>query len=87
MTGEDVRLTIDTSGSNLATGKTSAAVADSGLQGTSESDMHLEKQAWFENAVREKLDLPIGYVKVAVLVVRWHEEVDEWPAEHSEEVR
>lgn len=45
-----------------------------------------ERQAWFQNQINEKLNLPTGYLKVAVLVLRWHEDVDDFKAGHEQEV-
>jgi hypothetical protein len=45
-----------------------------------------ERQACFEGAVKKKLNIPSGYSKVAVLLVRWHESVDEYAGGHAEEV-
>jgi hypothetical protein len=45
-----------------------------------------ERQACFEAAVKRKLNIPSGYSKVAVLLVRWHESIDEYAAGHTEEV-
>jgi hypothetical protein len=36
-----------------------------------------ETQAWFENAAKKKLNIPSGYVKVAVLIIRWRKEIDD----------
>lgn len=44
-----------------------------------------ERQAWFQNAVNERLNIPTGYLKVAVLVVRWHDEIDQFRKGHDEE--
>ena len=46
-----------------------------------------ERQAWFQNAVNGAMDIPIGYLKVAVLIVRWHEDIDEYAEGHTTEVR
>jgi hypothetical protein len=44
------------------------------------------KRGWFEDAVKERLNIPSGYVKVAVLVLRWHEDIDEYAKGHTSEV-
>lgn len=46
-----------------------------------------ERQAWFQNVANEELNIPTGYLKVAVLIVRWHEEVDAFREGHDKEVR
>ncbi|CAO2652883.1 Nn.00g022940.m01.CDS01 [Neocucurbitaria sp. VM-36] len=46
-----------------------------------------ERQAWFQNAVNERLNNPTGYQKVAVLVVRWHDEIDGFSKGHNEEIK
>ncbi|OAL47996.1 hypothetical protein IQ07DRAFT_646192 [Pyrenochaeta sp. DS3sAY3a] len=45
-----------------------------------------ERQAWFQNAVNEKLDNPTGYLQVAVLVVRWHQDLDKSWEGHDAEI-
>ncbi|KAH7121194.1 hypothetical protein B0J11DRAFT_59573 [Dendryphion nanum] len=57
-------------------------IASDDVEATQES----EKQAWFQNAINEKLDIPNGYLKVAVLIVRWHEDIDSFPVGHEKEV-
>jgi hypothetical protein len=44
------------------------------------------KRGCFEEAVRKTLNIPSGYVKVAVLVLRWHPDVDDFAEEHTYEV-
>jgi hypothetical protein len=44
-----------------------------------------ERQAWFQNEVNDRLDIPNGYLKVNVLIIRWHEDIDEFEG-HNEEV-
>jgi hypothetical protein len=44
------------------------------------------KRVFFEEAVKEKLNIPSGYVKVAVLVLRWHPDIDDYAEEHTNEV-
>ncbi|KAF1939946.1 hypothetical protein EJ02DRAFT_407390 [Clathrospora elynae] len=43
------------------------------------------KRGWFEGAVKKTLNIPSGYVKVAVLVLRWHEDIDDYAAGHTTE--
>jgi hypothetical protein len=45
-------------------------------------------QTWFENAVKRELNIPNGYEKVAVLVVRWDDDLDDpkFKEGHAEEV-
>lgn len=47
-----------------------------------------ERQMYFENAMKETLNLPSGYVKVAVLVIRWEDDDDSdgYKAGHDTEV-
>jgi len=54
--------------------------------GDVEKKRESERQAWFQNAANEELNIPTGYLKVAVLIVRWHEEVDAFRNGHDEEV-
>jgi hypothetical protein len=44
-----------------------------------------ERQSWFQNEVNDRLDIPNGYLKVNVLIIRWHEDIDEFDG-HNEEV-
>ena len=44
-----------------------------------------ERQAWFQNAVNEKLKIPNGYFNVAVLVIRWAEDIDGFREGHNKE--
>ncbi|KAI8938545.1 hypothetical protein NX059_004431 [Plenodomus lindquistii] len=44
------------------------------------------KHAYFENSVKERLNIPTGYVKIAVLVIRWHQDVDQYAKGHTEEI-
>lgn len=48
-----------------------------------------DSQTLFENAVKQKLNIPNGYEKVAVLVVRWDDDLDDpkFKEGHDEEVR
>ncbi|KAF1361107.1 hypothetical protein EJ07DRAFT_76492, partial [Lizonia empirigonia] len=47
-----------------------------------------ERQMYFENAIKETLNLPSGYVKVAVLVIRWEDDDDSdgYKAGHDTEI-
>jgi hypothetical protein len=47
-----------------------------------------EMQACFENATKKALNIPSGYRKVAVLIIRWHKDIDDESNrdEHSKEV-
>lgn len=51
-----------------------------------ERKMETQRQAWFENAIKEKLKIPNSYAEVSVLMVRWHIDLDEYSVGHSEEV-
>lgn len=44
------------------------------------------KRALFEDAVKKRLDIPTSYLKVAVLVIRWDEKIDQYAEGHTEEV-
>lgn len=45
-----------------------------------------QRQAWFENAVKKKLEVPNNYEQVAVLIMRWHPDVDDHGVKHDVEV-
>jgi hypothetical protein len=45
------------------------------------------KRGWFEAGVNKSLKIPTGYVKVAVLVLRWAEYCDDYAKGHTDEVR
>lgn len=47
-----------------------------------------EMQACFENATKKALNIPSGYRKVAVLIIRWHKDIDDESnrEKHSKEV-
>jgi hypothetical protein len=45
-----------------------------------------EQQALFQKVSNDKLGIPNGYRKVEVLLIRWHENIDGFPA-HSKEVQ
>ncbi|KAF2684475.1 hypothetical protein K458DRAFT_302466 [Lentithecium fluviatile CBS 122367] len=44
-----------------------------------------ERQAWFQNVSNDILKIPNGYLKVAVLIIRWDREIDEFKG-HDEEI-
>lgn len=44
-----------------------------------------ERQTWFQNEANDTLKIPNGYLKVSVLIIRWHEDIDEFEG-HNEEV-
>jgi hypothetical protein len=44
------------------------------------------KRGCFEEAVKKRLNIPSGYVKVAVLVLRWHPDIDDFAEDHTNEV-
>lgn len=46
-----------------------------------------QKQAWFENAIKKKLKIPNSYVQVAVLIIKWDPELDNYSKGHEKEVR
>lgn len=45
-----------------------------------------QRQAWFENAVKKKLNIPNSYVQVAPLIIRWASEIDDHDKGHTIEV-
>jgi hypothetical protein len=45
-----------------------------------------EQQALFQKVSNDRLGIPNGYRQVQVLLIRWHESIDDFPA-HSAEVR
>lgn len=51
-----------------------------------ERKMETQRQAWFENAIKDKLKIPNSYAEVSVLIVRWHPDLDEYNNGHSDEV-
>src|SRR5690242_10144807 len=64
--------------------------AGSGLPPGPESDQRgtqreAVRQAIFQKGSNEALQLPNGYLKVAVLIIRWHEIIDDFKG-HTEEV-
>jgi hypothetical protein len=44
------------------------------------------KRSWFEAGVNKALKIPTGYIKVAVLVLRWEEYCDDYASNHTKEV-
>lgn len=44
-----------------------------------------ERQDWFQTEANDKLNIPNGYLEVNVLIIRWHEELDEFEG-HNDEV-
>jgi hypothetical protein len=49
-------------------------------------DTEAQRQAWFENSVKDKLNIPNGYEDVSVLIVRWDPKIDEYRMGHDKEV-
>ncbi|KAF2475654.1 uncharacterized protein BDR25DRAFT_253097 [Lindgomyces ingoldianus] len=45
-----------------------------------------ERQTWFQSKANEYLNIPNGYLKVAVLIIRWHEGIDEFKEGHDQEI-
>lgn len=45
-----------------------------------------QRQAWFENAVKKKLNIPNSYIQVAPLIIRWSPEIDDYDDGHTSEV-
>lgn len=46
----------------------------------------VQMQVCFQNAISKEMDIPDGYLKVAVLMLRWDRSLDQFP-EHDREVR
>lgn len=44
------------------------------------------RQALFQATSNKALQLPSGYLKVAVLIIRWDESIDDFKEKHTEEV-
>jgi hypothetical protein len=44
-----------------------------------------ERQTWFQDESNNILDIPNGYLNVFVLLIRWHEDIDEFKG-HGDEV-
>jgi hypothetical protein len=49
------------------------------------TERETERQSWFQNSCSNILNVPNCYSHVAVLIIRWHEDIDEFQG-HSEEV-
>ena len=45
-----------------------------------------QRQAWFENAIKKKLNIPNSYLQVAPLIIRWDPEIDDYDEGHTSEV-
>jgi hypothetical protein len=66
--------------------KTSVDVSiDDNLPLIGQDDSDLQRQSWFQNEVETVLGKANGYLHVAVLMIRWHESIDDF-AGHTEEV-
>lgn len=44
-----------------------------------------DRQTWFQDEANDILDIPNGYLNVFVLIIRWHEDIDEFKG-HDDEV-
>lgn len=55
-------------------------------QSDDEKKMEPQRQAWFENAIKDKLKIPNSYEEVSVLMIRWNPEIDEYRDGHDREV-
>ena len=44
------------------------------------------RRTWFENGMKRALEIPNGYVTVAVLAIRWDDAVDDYKEGHDKEV-
>lgn len=45
-----------------------------------------QRRIWFENGMKRTFRIPSGYVTIAVLVIRWHDAVDDYKEGHDSEV-
>jgi hypothetical protein len=51
-----------------------------------ERDRDALRQAVFQEASDEALEIPVGYLKVAVKIIRWDESIDDFYEGHTKEV-
>lgn len=51
-----------------------------------EKKAELQRRIWFENGMKRTFRIPSGYVTIAVLVIRWHDAVDDYKEGHDSEV-
>jgi hypothetical protein len=51
--------------------------SDAGPQDVAQQTRAAEMQMWWDEAIVRNMDLPDGYAKVAVLLVKWDDELDE----------
>jgi hypothetical protein len=51
--------------------------SDAGPQDVAQQKRAAEMQMWWDEAIVRNMDLPDGYAKVAVLLVKWDDELDE----------
>jgi hypothetical protein len=47
------------------------------LQNVAQQERATEMRMWFDEAIRRNMGLPDGYTKVAVLLIKWADELDE----------
>ncbi|KAF2125114.1 hypothetical protein P153DRAFT_434790 [Dothidotthia symphoricarpi CBS 119687] len=52
-----------------------------------EKEKEAEYATCFENVVKAELDIPNGYAKVVVLIIRWDDEIDDFKEGHDKEIR
>ncbi|ORY09510.1 hypothetical protein BCR34DRAFT_568276 [Clohesyomyces aquaticus] len=45
------------------------------------------RQSWFQKKANDSLNIPNGYLKVAVLLIRWDDGIDEFKDGHNQEIR
>lgn len=62
---------VDTSGEQLV------ELSQPSMQVVEEHERAEEMQMWWNNAMKKHMDQPDGYAKVAVLLIKWADELDE----------
>lgn len=51
-----------------------------------EKKKEAQRQAWFENTVKDELNIPTSYEEAAVTIIRWDAEIDAFRDGHDSEV-
>ncbi|KAI4681043.1 uncharacterized protein J4E88_005548 [Alternaria novae-zelandiae] len=65
--------------------KNSANVSDDAATRKQEESRDALRQAIFQKTANEALQIPNGYLKVAVKIIRWNENIDDFKG-HAEEI-
>ena len=47
------------------------------LEDAAQHERAAEMQMWWDEAIARNMNLPDGYSKVAVLIIKWHDELDD----------